>query len=172
MATLYMMLGYPGAGKTTAAEHIQKLTGAVHLSSDEFRSKIFEKPKFSQSEHDTLYAELDKQTTELLSAGKSVIYDANLNRLQHRIEKYDICKRTGANPKLIWVQTPKDLAKHRATDIGRQHLVPKNETLSEMFDRIALIIEEPGPVEPFTPVGGTKITSSYISQTLNLPPKE
>ncbi len=170
MATLYMMLGYPGAGKTTAAEHIQQLTGAVHLSSDEVRTKIFENPEFSQTEHDTLYSELDRQTKELLSQGKSVIYDANLNRFQHRLEKYDICKRTGANPELIWVQTPKSLAKHRATAIGRLHLVPKNETLSEMFDRIALIIEEPGPDEPYTAIDGTKITSDYISQTLNLPP--
>ena len=30
--TLFMMFGYPGAGKTTTAEIINELTGAEHLS--------------------------------------------------------------------------------------------------------------------------------------------
>ncbi len=168
--TLYLMLGYPGAGKTTAAEVIQKLTSAVHLSSDALRTSMFDTPVFNQAEHDKLYSEIDRQTEAILSKGKSVIYDANLNRLEHRLEKYEICKRTGAQSRLIWVQTPKDIAKLRATEISRQHLVPKDETLSEMFDRIANIIEVPGTNEPFIPIDGTKVTPMYIAQTLNLPP--
>lgn len=167
-----MMMGYPGAGKTTASEVIHSLTGAVHLSSDTLRTKMFPHPKFNQPEHDALYAELDKQTEELLSQGQDVIYDANLNRLKHRNEKYDICNRTGAQPVLIWVQTSKQLAKQRAVDEGRLHLVPKNETLGDMFDRIANIIEEPTADENYIQIDGTKITPAYISQALNLsPPK-
>ncbi len=166
--TLFLMLGYPGAGKTTTAEVIQRLSGAVHLSSDKLRMELFGQPEFTDSEHESLYKELDSQAEKLLAQGKSVIYDANLNRYQHRKEKYDICDRTGAVPVLVWVQTPKDLAKQRATAMHRLHLAPADETLSQLFDRIAGIIEEPKPDEPYTAIDGTKVTSDYIADCLGL----
>ncbi len=165
---LYLMLGYPGAGKTTTASIIQKKTGAVHLSSDALRTELFASPQFDQAEHDALYKALDEKTESLLREGKDVIYDANLNRLQHRQEKYEICKRTGATSILVWVQTEKDTAKQRATVPSRAHLAPQNETLSQMFDRIAGIIEEPNANEPFVAVDGTNITPEAIANTLGL----
>lgn len=162
------MLGYPGAGKTTTAEVIHELTGAVHLSSDKLRLEMFSRPTFDQTEHDKLYKALDAKTEKLLEEGKSVIYDANLNRYQHRVDKYGICQRTGARPVLIWVQTPKELAKQRATKTNRLHLVPKNETLEQMFDRIAGIIEEPGANEPHTVIDGTQISPEYVAKHLDI----
>lgn len=166
MPTLYMMFGYPGAGKTTAAEVIAQLTGAVHLSSDKLRLELFSEPTFSEEEHDTLYAALDARAEELLRAGKDVIYDANLNRLQHRQEKYDICKRAGAKPILLWVQTDKDLSKSRAVHESRQQLWPRDESAEAMFDRIADIIEEPGPGEPYTAIDGINISPDYVRTAL------
>ena len=160
------MFGYPGAGKTTTAGVISQLTGAVHLSSDKKRLEMFPNPSFSPQEHDTLYAALDTQTEELLGQGKDVIYDANLNRYQHRAEKYAICQKTGAAPMLIWVKAPKSLAKERAAHISRLHLVPEKETPDAMFDRIADVIEEPGPEEPYTELDGTKITQQYVAGKL------
>lgn len=66
MATLYLMMGYPGAGKTTTAEVVEKLTGAVHLSSDKLRLQIAPQPTFSTQEHDELYAKLNQMTEDLL----------------------------------------------------------------------------------------------------------
>jgi predicted kinase len=165
--TLYLMLGYPGAGKTTVAGIISEVTGAVHLSSDELRQKMFDKPEFTEAEHSKLYAELDRQTEELLGEGKSVIYDANLNRYQHRQEKYDICERTGARPVLIWLKTPRELAKERAKHLSRQHLWPSNETPDAMFERIAGIIEPPTADEKPTELDGTNATSETIKQSLS-----
>lgn len=167
MPTLYLMLGYPGAGKTTTAKVLADLTGAIHLSSDQIRLELFNKPTFSQQEHDELYQYLDKRTEELLAEGKSVIYDANLNRYQHRKEKYSICKRTGASPVLIWVQTPKNLAKERATHETRTHLIPKQETAGQMFERIANIIEEPSDNEPYEIIDGTSLTREDVSRIIN-----
>ena len=117
---LYMMMGYPGAGKTTTAQLIAKLTGAVHISSDKMRLALFPKLEFTPEEHQILYKELDHITKELLKAGKDVIYDANLNRLIHRKEKYDVCRKVGAKPELIWVQTDKKVAKKRAMHDSRR----------------------------------------------------
>ena len=168
MAKLYLMLGYPGAGKTTTAKVISELTGAEHISSDETRLKMFPHPSFSESEHSQLYHLLDKRTEEALRAGKDVIYDANLNRYRHRKEKYDICARTGVQPVLIWVQTPKELAKARATGPHRANLVPDNESPQEMFERISRVIEPPHPNEPYVTLDGTKITPDYVRQQLDL----
>ena len=162
------MMGLPGAGKTTAAKIIESLTNSVRLSSDEERLKLFPNPQFTEAEHKILYSALDSLTTTLLQEGKSVIYDANLNRLQHRKEKYVLAKNLGATCRLILVQTKKDLAKHRRIEENLVKLVPKNETTEEMFERIANIIELPNKDEPYTELDGTKITPDYTRQKLHL----
>jgi predicted kinase len=165
--TLYLMFGYPGAGKTTAAGVIAGLTGAEHLQSDAVRLELFPRPEFTPVEHHALYRVLDQRTEQLLAQGKSVIYDANLNRYQHRKDKYDLCKRVNAQPLLLWVQTPKDLAKQRALHESRQHLWPQAEAPSDLFDRVAGVIEEPHPDEPYIAIDGTAVTLEYIRAKLS-----
>lgn len=164
--TLFMLIGYPGAGKTTTAKIIHELTGAEYISSDELRGKMFPHPTFSQVEHDELYRRLDRLTESALREGKDVIYDANLNRYRHRKEKYDICARTNAKPVLLWVQTARELAKNRAIHNSRSHLWPKEETPQEMFERIAKVIEKPRADEPYMDVDGTRITTEYMRNLL------
>lgn len=162
-----MMFGYPGAGKTTTAEILSQLTGAVHLSSDKLRLELFPNPRFTPDEHARLYSELDQQTEVLLAKGQDVIYDANLNRKEHRVEKYAICHRTGATPKLIWVQTEKEVAKQRALHESRSLLWPKHEQPSQMFDRIADIIEPPdASAEPYMVIDGTNININQVNALL------
>lgn len=162
------MLGYPGAGKTTTAEIIHAQTGAIHLSSDKMRLEMFDRPTFSADEHDKLYAALDAQTEQLLSEGKSVIYDANLNRYQHRQEKYEICEKSHAEPVLIWLQTPRALAKERAMHDSRKQLIPKQETAADMFERIADIIEEPTANEQAIALDGSNVTRESVASALHL----
>src|SRR5690606_3803030 len=114
--TLYLLMGLPGAGKTTAAKIIEDLTGAVRLSSDEARLMIWPEPTFSEAEHAELYGYLDEQTEQLLKSGRSVIYDANLNRFIHRQQKYDIAALTNAEVVLIVVRTPAEVAYRRAVE--------------------------------------------------------
>ncbi len=167
--TLFLMLGYPGSGKTTVAEMIARLTGAVQLSSDKIRLRHFPRPTFSEAEHRELYQAIDAQTEELLRAGKSVIYDANLNRYIHRQEKYDICKRTGATPVLIWIQTPQDLAKRRATQEADDDPKRPYGNLDEaVFDRLARQIEPPRDNENPIVIEGVTTTEAIVRQKLGL----
>ncbi len=166
--TLYLMMGLPGAGKTTIAKIIEKLTGAVRLSSDEARVMLWSEPNFSEQEHQALYEYLDDQTKHLLQAGKSVIYDANLNRYEHRQEKYELANLLDVDVMLCWVKTPRELAKQRRIDdVTHHHLVTKHEDPAIMFERISHILEEPGANEPYVELEGTKITEDYIKRTLN-----
>ena len=168
--TLFLMMGLPGAGKTTAAKMIEELTGAVRLSSDEARLMLWPEPDFSEEEHQALDEYLNDRTTELLEAGKSVVYDANLNRYVHRKEKYALAAQLKATPLLCWVQTPRELAKHRRIDEASHHhlVTPQDPDAGAMFERIARIVEEPTKEEPFVVLDGTKITPEYITKQLNL----
>lgn len=166
-ARLFLMLGYPGAGKTTTAEIVSKLTGAVHLSSDRFRLAMFPEPKFTPEEHQAVYGALDYLTELLLSKGVSVIYDANLNRYQHRHEKYLICHKTGAEATLLWVQADAELAKKRATIHGdNDDKRPYGNLAPDVFDRLVHEIEPPHTEEPRIDVDGTRVNEIYIRQLL------
>lgn len=166
---LYLMLGYPGAGKTTVAEFISQITGAVHLNSDQFRIHMFKKPlEISETEHENMYRMLDHITEQTLKSGKSVIYDANLNRYQHRKEKYDICERSGAQTKLIWVKTDEDEARKRATIEAGEH--PGHRPFGNMdtatFARLIDQIEKPKENEKAIIINGNELTKQNIEQAL------
>lgn len=166
---LYMMLGLPGSGKTTAAAGVSALTKAVHLSSDTFRLAMFPNPTFSETEHTLLYAALDHLTEVLLSQGVDVIYDANLNRRHHRQDKYEICKKLGVDCTLLWVQTSRSLAQSRRVADSHDMLRPPYESPEAMFNRIATIFESPDDSgEAYTVLDGTKITPTYLRSTLSL----
>ncbi len=159
-------MGLPGSGKTTLAKQIQNITKAVRLSSDEHRLLIFPEPTFSQKEHDNLYGILDHNVEHLLDSEHDVIYDANLNRLKHRQEKYALAKEHGADVVLWWVRTDIELAKNRRISEQNHTLIPDDETAEQLFDRISDLIEEPSENEPHITVDGTKITQSYIKKLI------
>ena len=164
MQTLHLLIGLPGSGKTTLSKLLQKQTDAIRISSDDFRKLLFPKPSFSQSEHDNLYALVDHNVEHLLQAGHSVVYDANLNRRVHRQEKYDMAKRLGVNVRLWWVKTDRDLSKQRRIDNQDEHLLPIDETSSEMFDRISDVFEAPTEDESYTAIQGVGLTSKKVSR--------
>ncbi len=164
--TLHLLMGLPGSGKTTLAKHIQKLTKAVRLSSDDYRLLVFPEPTFSQKEHDNLYGLIDHNVEHLLSSGHSVIYDANLNRRHHRDEKYALAKKYGAEVKLWCLNTPENLSKKRRVEDQNDSLLPDGESPERMFDRISSLFEPPLVDEPCTYIDGTKITEETVKEIL------
>lgn len=160
-------MGLPGAGKTTVAKILSDLTGAHRISSDEERIKMWQYPVFSEEEHQKLYEYLNSQTELLLKNGRSVVYDANLNRTVHRKEKYELAAKLSVQTILCWVQTPYNLAKTRRIEaVEHHHLVPSHEDPLSMFERIASVIEPPNEAEKFITLDGTKITPEYVAQCL------
>src|ERR1700740_2189499 len=103
---LYLFVGYSGAGKTTIAQALEEMTGAIHLWADSERHKLFAEPTHSHDESTELYKRLNEQAEELLKAGKSVIFDTNFNFHKDREHLQQIAKRVGAEAIIIWVTTP------------------------------------------------------------------
>jgi predicted kinase len=165
--TLYLMVGYPGSGKTTASRHIHELTGAVHLWADQERQQMFVQPQHSHDENIKLYDELNRRTDELLCQGKDVIFDTNFNFYKDRERLRRIAARNGAHAVVIWVTTPKDLARERATQDseGQETRIWGNMPIKD-FNRIARNLQEPRPDEHAIMLDGTQITHDYIAQKL------
>jgi predicted kinase len=164
--TLHLLIGLPGSGKTTLSKILQQKSDAVRVSSDDYRLLLFPKPKFSQKEHDNLYAMIDHNVEHLLQSGHSVVYDANLNRRMHRDEKYALAKKHNANVKLWWVQTDQDLSKKRRIEEQHPSLVIPGETSAEMHDRVSDLFEPPGSDESCMTVDGHNIVESAIEALL------
>ena len=165
--TLYLMLGYPGAGKTTVAKLIQQLTGATNLWADHIRRERFGIPTYKHSENLELYQHLNNLTSELLAAGNSVIYDTNFNFYKDRERLRAMADKHQARAVVIWLTTPKSLAKQRATENANSQTtrVLGNMPIKE-FDRMSHNLQPPRATERVLEIDGTNVNLHRVEQIL------
>ncbi len=161
------MLGYPGSGKTTTSRVLHDLTGAVHLWADKIRNERYPHPTHSHQENLKLYEHLNELTAELLATGQSVIFDTGFNFYKDREHLRSIAVDHGAKVVLVWVQTPKDVARERATheDHAARNTYP-HAMPTDRFERISEDFEPPTDKESYLTLDGTKITPDYIKDML------
>lgn len=164
---LYLMVGYPGAGKTTVARWIAEHTGATHLWADAERNKLFERPSHSETESSQLYDQLNERTDTLLGEGKSVIFDTNFNYYRDRQLMRDIAARRQAKVTVIWVATPADTAKQRAVHSNVVRNGYDFVMSPEQFDAIASKLEPPRPDEKIIKIDGTKLDAATVSSLID-----
>lgn len=154
---LYLMIGYPGAGKSTVANIISETTGAVHLMADAERHKMFPNPTHSAEETLNLYDELNRRTEQLLREGKSVVFDTNFNFRFDRQKLKQVADNAGAETETIWVTVDVDEAKKRA--VHSQYLRNGySASMSEAhFDEIVSKLEPPSEDEKVIKIDGTNL---------------
>jgi predicted kinase len=164
--TLFLMVGYPGAGKTTVARLIHEQTGAVHLWADLERRRMFASPSHSAEESRALYEYLNKTTERLLSEGKSVIFDTNFNFYKDREHLRHIADTYGAQTVVLWITTAKTIAKQRA--VHDKNLRNGYELLLDEadFERLSNHLEPPKQNEHVIELVGSNVTKDSIKQLL------
>lgn len=167
--TLYLFVGYPGAGKTTVSQLIEEETGAIHLWVDRERQKMFDVPTHSLPESAELYGYLNELTGQLLCDGKSVIFDTNFNYRKDRDYLRTIATKNNANTLVVWITTPKELAKKRATDPAHRERNGYEATMSpEDFDRLSNHLQEPTKDENFIKIDATDLDIINAKRQLKL----
>ncbi|GAC1391778.1 MAG: hypothetical protein NVSMB46_05500 [Candidatus Saccharimonadales bacterium] len=163
------MLGFPGSGKTTTAQVVSSLTGAIHIWADKERQHMFTRPTHSHSENMELYEALNNQVEELLKEGKSVIFDTNFNFYEDRQKLREIANTYDVHTVILWVQTAKSLAHVRATTDAHLQSTRVLGNMGDVdFERISRKLELPRSNEECIHIDGTKVTEEYIKKILKL----
>lgn len=166
---LYLFVGYPGAGKTTIARYLAQETGAVHLWADRIRRERLGPPNYTHEENLKLYAHLNEMTAELLRADNSVIFDTNFKFYKDRAHLRQIATKHGADTVVIWLTTPLEEARHRATEEHHQDDHRIHGAMShEDFDRLSEGTEWPKAEEHAIQLDGTNLKVDELKQKLGL----
>jgi len=162
--TLYLMLGYPGAGKTTAAKLIAKQRHSLHIWADDHRRTHYPEPHYSEEENQKLYLKLNSQAETALKSGQSVVYDTAFNHYADRKKLRSIAKEAGADTIIIWVQTPREVARQRALNADQHPATRLLGSMSEaIFGRLSDKLEKPHDNEKAITFDGTQLTEEYVS---------
>ena len=111
--TLTLMVGLPGAGKTTRAKELEQATGAVRFTPDEWHLFLFGDDFHNPREH-ALHDQRHDRVEELqwrlgkrlLAQGVSVILDFGFWAKEQREEKYREAQALGVEFSLCYVHAP------------------------------------------------------------------
>lgn len=166
--TLYLFIGYPGAGKTTTAKLIAKEAGAVHLWADAERHKMFGEPTHSTEESLQLYNALNQKAADLLASGQSVVFDTNFNFYEDRRILRDIADKAGAHTLIIWMTTPVSVARDRSVCAPQTRNGYEVGMSNEQFDSIISKLEPPRENEIVIKIDGTNLDEQEVLELLKL----
>lgn len=114
MSKLYIVCGYPGVGKSTAAEIIADQTGARPIRTDSVRKELFgPNPSYSSSESQKTYDEVFSRAKETLESGTPVALDATFNLKIGRDSAVEVAEEVGVDFQFIKVECDEDVVRKR-----------------------------------------------------------
>ncbi len=149
----HIIVGFIGSGKTTFARKLEKETGAVRFTKDEWMVRVFGNtpPKEKFEEYDnkmTLLA--SDMALKCLKAGINVIIDEGFWVKEHRDAIIEKVKNVGAIPKLYYIEAPFEVMKART--LKRTENPPEDSFTidEEAFNHYWQFFQPPGEDEEFT----------------------
>lgn len=131
MATLYLMVGLPCAGKTSRAKELEDKLGALRLTPDEWHVGLFGHD-IDDPEHDKRHGIIEERLWEIairaLSLGTNVILDFGFWSKEEREFFRSQAKKIGARSEIIFM------------DVGTEELMKRvrirNENLTDSIHYI------------------------------------
>lgn len=165
--TVFITIGYPGAGKSFFSRQFAETTGSIHLSEDRIRAELYETPEYTRQEDEVVYRIMDYMIESLIKTGQSIIIDGSNNRLVRRKRIRDLIKKSGHRELIVWVQTDLNTAFDRASNRDRRQADDKyTASISqETFERLAAIFKKP-QYEDYAVISGKHVFKNQLNAVL------
>lgn len=149
--TAHVVIGFIGSGKTTFARKLEKETGAVRITKDEWMIKIFGN-NIPSDKNFELY---DKNVIELarniafkiLQSGGDVILDEGFWARAQRDEIRKKIEKAGGRVQLYYIKNTHETMKQRVSKRNQKPTEDAFVISGEMYDGYKKYFEEPTPDE-------------------------
>lgn len=148
----HIIIGFIGSGKTTFARKLEKETGAIRFTKDEWIVRVFGNtpPKDKFEEYDNRMASLaTDMALKCLKAGTDVIIDEGFWVKEHRDAIREKVKNVGAIPKLYYIEAPLEIMKARTLKRSENPPVDSFNIDEEAFNHYWKFFRPPGKDEEF-----------------------
>lgn len=159
---ILMLYGFPGAGKTYFSRQLSERMQVAHIQADRIRAELFETPRYDKQENDVVMQLMDYMAGEFLSAGLSVIYDANMIRGSQRRNLRELARKAHAQSLLVWFQIDTETAFTRGQKRDRRRVDDKYAAQLDrnLFDSIASHMQNPSNSEDYAVISGKHVFST------------
>jgi predicted kinase len=149
----HIIIGFIGSGKTTFARKLEKETGAIRFTKDEWMVRLFGNtpPKDKFEEYDNKMASLaTDMALKCLKAGISVIIDEGFWVKEQRDEIREKVKNVGAIPKLYYLEVSFEIMKARTLKRSENPPVDSFNIDEESFNQYWKYFQPPDKDEEYT----------------------
>jgi predicted kinase len=160
---IVMMYGYPGAGKTSFSRQLSDELGLVHLQEDKMRHELFGPNATDKA----IRKVMNYMTRELLKAGVSVVYDAEVLRESERRAVRTLALDTKSASLLVWLQVDPETTFMRTMKRDRRKADDKyaDEYTEEEYRQILAYMQNPNQ-EDYIVVSGKHTFHSQRSTVI------
>jgi predicted kinase len=134
MATLHLLYGFTGAGKTTYAQQLEHEVSAIRFTPDEWMVKLYGHNPPAEYFASYLKRVIDliwQVTTQMIHLGQDVILDFGFWSRASRDEARERARVMKAEVKLYYVSAPEDLMKERV--IQRSNVLPEGALMIDDY---------------------------------------
>ena len=153
--TLTLMVGLPGAGKTTRAKELERETGAIRFTPDEWHLFLFgddfhdpREHALHDQRHDRVEQLMWSLGKGLLQKGVSVILDFGFWAREEREEKYREAMALGVRFQICYAHAPLEELCRRLSARGKEGREDVFSTITrEDVESWAKLFQPPDPEE-------------------------
>jgi predicted kinase len=155
VATVHIIVGSTGAGKSTYSASLSERAGALRFSIDEWMGKLFWMDSPEPIDYDWTIEKIARceqmifaTVRDLARLGVSSVLDLGFTRAEHRAKFVDLAKTESLPVQMHWIDVPAEVRWQRVIERNEQRGATfVMEVKRDMFDFMERIWEPPTPDE-------------------------